>query len=180
MSNPETRAGGALPEIKTVEDLMRYAYAMEQEAAERYAEFADIMETHNNREVAEMFRKLARIEGRHSEQVLEHMSWTTPPAAPEGGYQWERASGPESGDPEELHYLMQPYHALQIALHNEKRAYEFFRRLSVDAPADLREAIKEMEADEAEHVALIQSWLDRTPKPDPHWADDPDPPVWND
>jgi len=180
MKRADIQAGAVPPEIKTVDDLMRYAYAMEQEAAERYADFADIMETHNNREVAELFRKLARIEGRHSDQVLEHMGWKTPPSPPEGGYQWERISGPESGDPEELHYLMQPYHALQIALHNEKRAFEFFRRLGENAPPELADAIKEMEADEAEHVALIQSWLDRTPKPDPNWMHDPDPPVWND
>ncbi|MBI3147615.1 MAG: ferritin family protein [Betaproteobacteria bacterium] len=180
MSQPETRKGGALPEIKSVDELMRYAYAMEAEAAERYADFADIMETHNNREVAELFRKLARIEGRHSEQVLETMGWKTPPTPPEGGYRWERLSGPESGEPEELHYLMQPYHALQIALHNEKRAYDFFRRLGQTAPVELRQAVKEMETDEAEHVALIQAWLDRTAKPEANWADDPDPPVWND
>jgi rubrerythrin len=179
MSTP-TRKGEKMPEITSIENLMAYAYAMESEAARRYSEFADTMEVHNNTEVAELFRKLARIESRHSEHVLEAMHWTTQPAPPAGGYQWEGASAPESSQPEELHYLMQPYHALQIALHNEKRALEFFRKLARTAPAELREAAREMEADEAEHVALIEAWLLRTPKPDANWADDPDPPVWND
>ena len=47
------------------------------------------MEAHDNREVAELFRKLARIEHRHAERILEEMSWTKPPAPPSTGYLWE-------------------------------------------------------------------------------------------
>ena len=63
-----TKAKGT-PITSTV-DFMVHAYAMETEAAERYAEFADAMEMHNNREVAELFRKLSRIEQRHADQIL--------------------------------------------------------------------------------------------------------------
>src|SRR5271169_801811 len=118
-SNPIAGSSNPLS-VATVEELMAYAYAMEIEASERYSEFADIMERHNNRELSELFRKLARIETRHCEQVLDAMGWTGPPVAPSGGFAWEGVSAPESGDPIELHYLMQPYHALQIAYHNEK------------------------------------------------------------
>ena len=60
---------------------MAYAYAMEVEAAERYAELADQMSTHHNREVSELFAKLARIEGKHRDQILAKMGWTSPPEA---------------------------------------------------------------------------------------------------
>jgi rubrerythrin len=164
--------------IASIEELMAYAYALELEASERYAEFADAMEAHNNREVAELFRKLARIEQRHAEQVLDEMGWVSPPAAPHGGYKWEGFEAPESGDVTELHYLMQPYHALQIALHNEKRAYSFFGGLVKQARnAKVKKAAQEMEQEEAEHVRLIEEWIKRTPKPDADWAIDPDPPV---
>jgi rubrerythrin len=164
--------------ISSIEELMAYAYALELEASERYADFADAMEIHNNREVAELFRKLARIETRHAEQVLEEMGWTSPPPAPHGGYKWEGFEAPETGDVTELHYLMQPYHALQIALHNEKRAHVFFGGLVKAARnASVKKAAKEMEGEEAEHVRLIEEWLKRTPKPDANWSIDPDPPV---
>jgi len=65
--------------IGSIDELMAYAYALELEASERYADFADAMEIHNNREVAELFRKLARIESRHADQVLEEMGWSSPP-----------------------------------------------------------------------------------------------------
>ena len=55
---------------------MTQALAMETEAAQRYAEFADAMEMHNNREVAALFRKMADIEGRHAQQIMAEMGWT--------------------------------------------------------------------------------------------------------
>jgi len=174
----EAGAGGTL---RTVNELMAYAYALEAEASERYTEFADAMESHNNPEVAELFRKLARIEHRHAEQVLEDMGWVSAPAPPHAGYCWEGPTGPEgpeSGDITDLHYLMQPYHALQIALHNEKRAQMFFSTLVKQARnAKVRRAAQEMALEEAEHVQLIQEWLKRTPEPGPNWALDPDPPM---
>ena len=167
--------------IASIDELMAYAYALELEASERYAEFADAMEQHNNREVAELFRKLARIEHRHAEQILEEMKWVSPPPPPHGGYRWEGPEGPESGDITDLHYLMQPYHVLQIALHNEKRAEKFYGDLAKKAPIALvRKAARQMQEEEAEHVRLIEQWLQRTPLPQSDWAHDPDPPVLSD
>jgi rubrerythrin len=167
--------------VGSMSELMAYAYALELEAAERYAEFAEAMAAHNNREVAELFRKLARIEHRHAEQVLEDMGWTEPPAPPSAGYRWEDPEGPETADVTALHYLMQPYHALELALHNEQRALRFFNGLAKAATSDkLRRVALEMAAEEAEHVRLIEDWIRRTPVPDPHWDHDPDPPRYAD
>lgn len=178
---PAANAGKAEGAVGSVHELMTYAYALEAEAAERYAEFAEAMENHNNREVAELFRKLARIELRHSEQILEEMGWVSPPPPPTGGYRWEGLEGPESGDMSDLHYLMQPRHALTIAHHNEQRAEKFFLMLAKKAPAaGVRRAALEMAAEETEHVRLIEEWIKRTPAPDPNWAFDPDPPVLSD
>ena len=166
--------------VASAADFMAHAYAMEVEAAERYAEFADSMEMHNNREVAELFRKLSRIEQRHADQILEQMGWKQSPLT-SLKVRWEGMEGPETADPTELHYLMQPYHALQIALHNEKRARDFFAHLAkVTKDAGVRKGALEMEEDEAEHVRLIEAWLKRTPKPDPNWQTDQDPPVLSD
>ena len=163
--------------IASASDFMVHAYAMEAEAAERYAEFADSMEVHNNLEVAELFRKLARIEQRHADQILEQMAWKQSPAS-SANYRWEGTEGPETADPTELHYLMQPFHALQIALLNEKRARDFFAHLAkVATNAGVRKGALEMREEEAEHVRLIEEWLKRTPKPDPSWESDQDPPV---
>jgi len=174
------RAAAKAAPVASASDFMAHAYAMEAEAAERYAEFADSMEAHNNREVAELFRKLSRIEQRHADQILEQMGWKQSPVA-SADVRWQGAEGPETADPTELHYLMQPYHALQIALHNETRARDFFAHLAkVTTNAGVRKGALEMQEDEAEHVRLIEEWLKRTPKPDANWEVDPDPPMLSD
>jgi rubrerythrin len=176
---PKRAAAKSAPVASNTE-FMAHAYAMEVEASERYAEFADSMEVHNNREVAELFRKLSRIEQLHADQILEQMGWKHSPLS-SVDVSWQGAEGPETADPTELHYLMQPYHALQIALHNEKRARDFFAHLAkVTKDAGVRKGALEMEEDEAEHVRLIEAWIKRTPKPDPNWEADQDPPVLSD
>jgi rubrerythrin len=174
------RTAAKAPPVASASEFMAHAYAMEAEAAERYAEFADSMEVHNNREVAELFRKLSRIEQRHADQILEQMGGKKSPVL-SADVRWQGAEGPETADPTELHYLMQPYHALQIALHNEKRARDFFAHLAkVTTNAGVRKGALEMQEDEAEHVRLIEEWLKRTPKPDANWEADQDPPMLSD
>ena len=56
-------------------DFMARAYTMEIEAQERYQQFAEQLETHNNTEVAQVFRKLAEIEGKHAKHILSQMRW---------------------------------------------------------------------------------------------------------
>jgi rubrerythrin len=162
-------------------DFLARAWAMEVEAAERYASFADAMDLHNNREVAELFRKLARIEQLHADQLFEEDLSRRAPALPPGGLRWDGGEGPETAAPDELHYRMQPYHALQIALDCEKRANKFFSEYaSKTADAKLRKAAREMAAEEAEHVRLIEDWIKRTPPPEKDWEHDPDPPFVSD
>ncbi len=161
---------------RSVAEFMRQAHALEAEAAERYAELAELMAAHNNREIAELFAKLARIEGKHRDQVRSRLD-----AAPAGEaelFRWETPEGPETTDYGELHYLMQPWHALKLAEHNERRALEFFERFAAArVPAAVRAAALEMAAEEREHVRLIGEWLAKVPAPEPGWDDDPDPPA---
>jgi len=160
---------------RTVEEFMAFAWAMEVEAAERYAELAAIMESHHNREVADLFGKLARIEGKHRDQIAERMGWQQPPDA--AVFRWSTPEGAETTDYGDLHYLMTPYHALLLARHNERRAAEFFERFAAaDLPAGIRAEAAEMAAEEREHVRLIEEWLTRFPAPATGWDEDWDPP----
>jgi rubrerythrin len=172
-------AAPALKGPRTLAELMAHALTMEIEASQRYAEFADAMDTHNNREVAALFRKMAHIEGAHAAQIMAAMEWKQVPAP--GGLAWEGFEAPETTPGDEVHYLMQPYHALQLALANEQRAERFFARLVRAATVEsVRKAARQLQAEEREHVALVKAWLKKTPKPDRYWADDPDPARYTD
>jgi rubrerythrin len=164
----------------SIEELMRHAYVMESEAAERYAECADVLEAHNNRETASLFRTLARIEKIHSEQVLSSMGWDKAPL-PTTLAAEAFDDEIEGVDPTELHYRMHAYHALNLALRGEQRAQRFYSRLADRAAdAQVRRAARAMARDEAEHVRLIEEWLKRTPAPAADWSTDHDPPQLGD
>ena len=174
------RPGTSVPAL-TLEQFMAQALAMEREAADRYTEFADMMETANNPEVAALFRTMAGYEVKHAEQIMAEMGWTEAPPPPPIPFGAPGAESPEAMPLDEAHYLMQPWHALQLALTAEKRAQAFFALLARMATTEpVRRAALELQAEEAGHVALVQQWLEKVPKPDQDWAVDPDPPRYTD
>jgi rubrerythrin len=152
-------------------ELMAQAYALEREAVDRYGELADVLATHNNQEVAALFRRLASQEAMHAAEILRTMGWTRAPAPP------ALPDAPEAPAFEEAHYLMHPWHALRIALDAEQRAHDFFAALAQRCEReDMLAAAQRLQADEREHITLLQRWLERVPEPPAGWDDDPDPP----
>lgn len=172
-----TKKGDPAPDVAAASDLLMRAHAMEVEAADRYDEFATQMELHNNREVAELFSKLAGIERKHADNLAADLlarGVRTTARVPLGS---QGEEGLETAPAGALHYLMTPYHALEIALQNERRALAFFGLLARTTGAlELRELAQEFAREEAEHVELLQQWLARTAKPRDDWAYDPDEP----
>ncbi len=163
---------------QTLEALMAQALAMEFDAMQRYADLADAMETHNNREVADLFRKMSAIENKHAAQIMAEMGWKQPPLA--AAPAWEGFEAAETVALDDVHYLMRPWHALQLALRAEERAERFFARLAQAATVEsVRRAALELQREEREHVELVRAWLARVPQPEPDWAVDPDPPRYD-
>jgi rubrerythrin len=158
---------------------MARAYQMELDAEARYDMLADQMETHHNAEVAALFRKLSRIEGKHAKKILEQMKWKSLPALP-AAFQWQGFESPEAVPADEPHYLMQPWHALKLALECEQRAQRYFEQVAKQkVPARVRKAALEMAEDEREHVRLIEEWIAKVPEPEEGWDRDPDPPSYS-
>jgi len=170
----------AAPRAKSAyTDFMVQAYIMECDARDRYAEFADQMEVHNNAQVAQLFRKLARVEGLHAQKIMKKMGWRTPPS-PTLAWMWKGTDAPESAPVTALHYLMQPYHALELALECEERAAAFFTSMTRSiAPAEVKRVAIEMAKEEREHVRLIKGWMKKVEKPAPGWDRDLDPPTYS-
>ena len=164
----------------TLDDFMAQALAMEREAVARYTEFADTMEVHNNQEVAALFRTMAQYEGKHAEQIMAQMGWSTDPPPPEGGFGWPDLEAPETVPIDEVHYLMRPWHALQLALAAEQRAERFFATLAKSTTDEsVRKAALELQEEEREHVELVRAWMAKVPQPEKDWAEDPDPPRYD-
>lgn len=164
--------------IGSTEELLAYSLAMETEAVERYNDLADQMEMHHNYEVADLFRKLAKIEGLHIDNVSKASAGKQLPNLLAWEYEWEDGESPEGGSMGEAHYLMQPWHAIELAMHGEQRAVAFFRHVAESTKDEnvLKMAL-ELAAEEEEHVDLLQKWQERFPRPAKGWDDDLDPPA---
>jgi len=93
-------------------------------------------------------------------------------------FEWDGGESPEGGAMEDAHYLMQPWHAIELAMQGEKRAVAFFRHVADTATDDkvLKMALELVEEEE-EHVALLKEWQERFPRPDEGWDEDLDPPT---
>jgi len=164
--------------IGSTEELLAYSLALETEAVDRFNDLADQMEMHHNYEVADLFRKLAKIEGLHIENVNKASAGKQLPSLLAWEFEWDGGESPEGGAMEDAHYLMQPWHAIELALHGEKRAVAFFRHVA-DKSSDegvIKMALELVEEEE-EHVALLQKWQERFPRPDEDWDEDLDPPT---
>ena len=180
-AKPAARASVARGATSSIGTLMTYALWLELDAVERYRELADAMEMHNNRDVSELFRKMSTIEGKHVDKIMNQMGWTKVPPLPQGAAPWPGFESPETAAHDDVHYLMQPYHALALALKGEERAHRFFESLARAAvtPA-VKRAATEMAEEEREHVELVRAWMAKAPRPDDDWNDDPDPPRYTD
>lgn len=166
------------PRITSLADLFAVAFQIEADAVVRYDLLAGQMETHNNPELAAVFRDLSRAEALHRDEirrlagdidVVEHANRMA---------KWKRGDSPEEVDLGSAHYLMTPWHALQLALAGEQRALAFFTSIVESTQdAEVKKMAAEFVEEEAEHVNLVQRLLRKHPRPSESWSQDSDPPV---
>jgi len=152
--------------IESVAELYAHAIAIEREAAECYAEFAQRMADEGKDELAGVFARLARTEAEHLEALERRTDGVELPHLRSHGYKWLDSGIPEVPARELVLRLMTPRQALAIALHAEQRAYAFFEHVYFTAsdPA-LRALATEMAAEEREHVAMLARLIEATPSP---------------
>ncbi|HTT47931.1 MAG TPA: ferritin family protein [Pseudolabrys sp.] len=166
------------PKVANLHDLLAVAYQIEIDAVERYKLLADQMETHNNPELVKVFRDLARAEGIHGEEIRRLAGDFDVVAHAREIAKFAQGESPEEAELGSAHYLMTPWHALQLSLAGEKRALAYFTSI-VETAKDpkVKEMAAELVEEEAEHVSLVHRLLRRYPEPSKNWAEDLDPPV---
>lgn len=166
------------PAVTSLQDLFAIAYQIEADAVDRYIMLAEQMETHNNPDLAVIFKDLARAEGIHRDEIqrmagdIEIVDHAAKVA------KWAKGDSPEEADFGAVDYLMTPWHALQLALSGEKRALAYFAHV-VDTATDpkIKAMAAEFVEEEAEHVNLCYRLLRRYPAPAGVSSEDPDPAI---
>ena len=160
-----------------LDTFLAYSVALEEEAAERHDELADMMEVHNNPEVAATFRKLAGYSRLHAQEIRDHSRGADLPSIAPWDFGWDAMEGPETADIGDVNYLMNPARALELAMGNERRAHDFYFSISQESPdGAVRALAAEFAEEEREHLTLLEQWLARIPESAEEQPFDPDPP----
>jgi rubrerythrin len=158
----------------TLPEFLAHAVVMEEEAAERYLELADMMESHRNDEVSALFRDMHRFSLMHRDSIRERIGTIELPKLKSWEYRWR--TPPEMGDEDAFDYMMEAYNALRYARANEVRAMEYYRSVAGESDdPDLKRLASEFAAEEQEHVEALDKWLGRTTRPSQTWEQDPEP-----
>jgi rubrerythrin len=152
-----------IEKITDLDTFLVYSIALEEEAAERHDELADMLDVHNNPRVAATFSKLARYSRLHAQEIKDRAKGRTLPVIAPWEFGWEGMEGPETGDMSDVNYLMNTAQALQLAMGNEQRAFDFYDQISRESPIpEIAALAAEFAAEEKEHLGLLQEWMDKT------------------
>jgi rubrerythrin len=158
----------------TLPEFLAHAVALEQEAADRYLELADMMEAHRNDQVAEVFRSMTRYSEMHRDEIKIRVGKVELPQLKSWEFRWR--SPPEVGGEEGFDYMMEPYNALRYARANEERARDYYRSVAEQASdAEVQRLAAAFAVEETEHVAALDKWIALTARPSLPWQDDPGP-----
>ena len=160
---PNSRTG-LRRRIASVSALYAHAMMIEQEAVERYREFAAYMAEYGNDAVANLFGKLAEFEAEHAFHLAKRTAGMALPKLARGAWLENGAPVPEAHA--FVLRMLTPRLALEIALRAEERAQAFFDRVLEEASdAGIREVARDMARDKQSHIDRVREELARVPTP---------------
>lgn len=142
------------------------ALAIEREAAARSEEFAEYLDDHGEQATAELFRKLARFEQQHVDEITRRTAGMPLPTLRAWEFSWLDNAPAEQVDHEFIFHLMTPHDALKIALGAEKRAQALYEQaISVSDDPEVKRLARELAGEELEHIAWLEDGLKKVPRP---------------
>lgn len=160
----------------SLQDALDLAVLIEEEAKERYLEFADQMQVHHNPEAESFFRFMAGNEEKHRAELAGRRQrlFADAPSKVSSAMLFDV----EAPEYDEARAFMTARQAMQSALQCERKAHEFFAGVlhQIKDPS-VKELFQELRDEEVHHQALVKRELLRLPPdsglhPD-DFADDP-------
>jgi rubrerythrin len=147
--------------MNTVEEFLAHTIQLEREAALRFGQLADAMNTAGNRTVAKLFRRLADYSLLHLGDAQARAGFRDLPDMQNSDYRWPDIESPEAAAIWATDPFIGIEQALQVALEAETAGLAFYRDV-LDATQDpeIKVLAKEFVEEEAEHVAELQRWIE--------------------
>jgi rubrerythrin len=147
----------------SLQDTLDLAIAVEDEACERYLEFADQLAKHHTGEVAAFFTKMAGIERTHAERLGERRRALFADAATTADLSLVvDVEAPEYG---EVRAFMGVQKALDVAFEAEVKAYDFYDGALASVEDDeVRGLFEFLREQEVQHQKMIREFGARLPR----------------
>ncbi len=146
--------------MDTVEYFLAYAVKLEEEAALRFGELADVMQSCGNGEVASLFRRLSHYSRLHLADARARAQYRDIPALKADEYLWPDLESPEAAAIWAADPFIGREQALEIARDAEQASLDFYRSiLDTTQDPEIKVLAKEFVEEESEHVREIHKWI---------------------
>ena len=149
----------------TLKDALDLAILIEDEAEDRYLEFAAQMEEYHTPEAGRFFRFMAGNEKKHGQALRQRRkeAFGEAPAAVDRDMLWEV----EAPGYQDARAFMSARQALRVALESEKKAHAYFdRALPHVADVKAKALFQELREEEVQHMEMVRKEMDKTPPDD--------------
>ncbi|MBR0847934.1 ferritin family protein [Bradyrhizobium diazoefficiens] len=157
--------------LGSLDELFALANAMEQEAADKYAELAGDMQRQGRPELATVFADLAAAEREHVDGVTRLSQLWAGKVPDPALVRWDAPKTFDNDTTTEIKMskLITPYRALAMAVRNEERAFAFWSYLAAFAhDPEVKKAAQVMAGEELGHVSILRKARRRA------WRQEPD------
>ena len=146
--------------MTSVEEFLAHSIQLEREAAERYAELADSMDSSGNREVGKLFRRLSEYSRMHMADATARAAFRQIPDIRGDNLGWTDFENAETAAIWAADPMIGRQQALEIALDAEMAGHDYYKSVldSTDDP-EIKALAKEFVEEEAEHVAELKKWI---------------------
>lgn len=159
----------------TLQDALDLAILIEDEAKERYEQFAKLVGGRYAGDASDMFRMMAGAEAKHREElaVRRRKLFGDAPSRVSAS-QIDDVEAPDRGAPR---VFMSARQAMEVALASEEKAYDYFTgALPHVADAEVKALFLELQGEELKHQAYVKERLALLPPgPDLEEADADEP-----
>jgi rubrerythrin len=157
--------------IRSIEEFLAHALAIESEAGARYREFEAHFADRGDDILAGLCNNLGHFEQQHHEELLGRAKGLTLPVIEAHAYRWLDGRAPETLPHQAVFQLATPRQLLEIALLAEHRARTFFEWVAQSsADPEVARMAAGMAREEDEHVGWVSRALEYLPSAEVDWG----------
>jgi rubrerythrin len=146
--------------METVEEFLAYAIRLESEAADRFGQLANVMQTSGNAGVAKLFRQLSDYSRIHLAEAQARSGFRDIPKLSPTDFVWPDLESPETAAIWAADPLVGRGEALEVALQAEAAGLRYYQAVldTTDDP-EIKVLAKAFVEEESEHVEALEKWI---------------------